>query len=616
MYIVYHETGGKKYASAAVSHRNGSKTSMTYTYLGLVLDEDAGIYKNKDRGVFKFDAGTGKFSDVDSSYVPPEQTDRRKRTERVSVDFGDAWCINQFLLGSGLMKIVDSLDYGNPDTLHAMLLFYMLSILSNNDAIHWYEGSVARLLYPDAKMTGQRISDFLKAIGTEEQRMAFQKAWINYVSEHYNKDHNILIDSTGLPNGIHMPYTQWSNHGGKVEQELRLIFVVQRSTGLPLFYQAVPGNIVDVSTLERVLLHVKFLGINVESCIIDAGYNSGDNLDLFYDENHQCKIDFITRLKSNDTRLKAVIDDELPTLQEDENFTRYEDRFLYIIKKKVMAGSNKDNPAWLYLGLDCARLTDEQNKLMKRAVKEKLDTLEVFQAMQTDGLFAVISGREYSCKEILPAYYQRQAAEQAFDFAKNYTKLLPLRTNSPETFRGHLLLSYIAACATKMLQLRLKTVDLFCARMAILRNLKCTIYSSHIVTDTPQSIANETYTALNIDCPSSFPIVGGRLKYEIPEGGTPAKKKQRKRNAKSSSSEKASKKSPSKETEKAAAPGKSDGQNNDSVNKKQLVQEAPEQDGQPPKDTKEHVGGTESKEIETPSGHEAGGSNQKRNIPS
>lgn len=63
MYIVYHETGGKKYASAAVSHRNGAKTSMTYTYLGLVLDEDAGIYKNKDRGVFKFDAGTGKFSE-------------------------------------------------------------------------------------------------------------------------------------------------------------------------------------------------------------------------------------------------------------------------------------------------------------------------------------------------------------------------------------------------------------------------------------------------------------------------------------------------------------------------------------------------------------------------
>jgi len=106
-------------------------------------------------------------------------------------------------------------------------------------------------------------------------------------------------------------------------------------------------------------------------------------------------------------------------------------------------------------------------------------TPSVYQAMQTEGLFAVISGREYSCEEILPAYYQRQAAEQAFDFAKNYTKLLPLRTNSMETFRGHLLLSYIAACATKMIQLSLKTADLFFgSRRAILMNLKCTIFTA------------------------------------------------------------------------------------------------------------------------------------------
>lgn len=45
-----------------------------------------------------------------------------------------------------------------------------------------------------------------------------------------------------------------------------------------------------------------------------------------------------------------------------------------------------------------------------------------------------------------------------------------------------------------------------------------------------------------------------------------------------------------------------------------LRSEAPEQDGQPPKETKEHGGGTESKEIETPSRYEAGGPSQKSNI--
>ena len=59
MYIMYRTTDdGSKYASAAVSHRDGAKTSITYTYLGRVLDEKAGIYQNAKRGVFKFDPKT------------------------------------------------------------------------------------------------------------------------------------------------------------------------------------------------------------------------------------------------------------------------------------------------------------------------------------------------------------------------------------------------------------------------------------------------------------------------------------------------------------------------------------------------------------------------------
>ena len=84
MYIVYRTTAdGSKYASAAVSKRAGAKTSITYTYLGRVLDEKAGIYQNAKRGVFKFDPKTNTFSDTDASAMQknllgiriPNQTD-------------------------------------------------------------------------------------------------------------------------------------------------------------------------------------------------------------------------------------------------------------------------------------------------------------------------------------------------------------------------------------------------------------------------------------------------------------------------------------------------------------------------------------------------------------
>lgn len=539
MYIFY-SGPNDSYASAGISKRNGHDTSIETIYLGRVLDKKAGIYKSRERGIFTFDPEKGEFGTVPEGYVPPDLKDNRKKQPQISVDFGDAFFMDQFLHSSGMMNVVDSIGYGNPDTLHAMLLFYTLSGLANCDAIHWYEGSIARLLYPKANLTSQRISDFLASIGTAEKQMSFQKAYIDYVMKNYSTDTNILVDSSGLPNSIHFSMTAKNIHNGKLSNEVRLIFVVQRFTGLPIYFRAVPGNVVDVTTLSRIFLHLDSMGIEISSCILDAGYNSSDNLDLFY-EDHKCRIGFITRTGSNDKEFRKMISEELGGIEKKENFVKYEDRYLFIIKKQVMVGSSRDNPAYMYLGLDCNRMSDEQHKLLKRAQKDSLSMDDVYEAMQTEGVFGILSGNDYSCEEILPAYYQRQAAEQIFDFAKNYTKLLPLRTNNTATFNGHLLLSYIASCAVKMIQMRLKTADLFFgSRLACLRNQKCTIYSNRIVTDEPQKEANDTYKVFGISCPASIPIVDEKLSYTFPVPGSlpeQKKKRQKKQKEKSSDSE-------------------------------------------------------------------------------
>lgn len=62
MYIIYSGSAGQ-YASAAVSKRDGAKTSITYTYLGTVLDREKGIYHNKERGIFAFDPTTGQYNE-------------------------------------------------------------------------------------------------------------------------------------------------------------------------------------------------------------------------------------------------------------------------------------------------------------------------------------------------------------------------------------------------------------------------------------------------------------------------------------------------------------------------------------------------------------------------
>ena len=87
-----------------------------------------------------------------------------------------------------------------------------------------------------------------------------------------------------------------------------------------------------------------------------------------------------------------------------------------------MVGKNRDNPAWLYVGIDIIRESNERKKLVKKAIKNNLSFEDICKAMEKHGLFGLMSGIEYTNEEILPVYYQRQTAEQLFDIAKNYTK--------------------------------------------------------------------------------------------------------------------------------------------------------------------------------------------------
>ena len=49
-------------------------------------------------------------------------------------------------------------------------------------------------------------------------------------------------------------------------------------------------------------------------------------------------------------------------------------------------------------------------------------------------------------------YYTRQDIEQVFDLSKNYASLLPICVQSEETFRGHLLLTFLSTVIMRQIQ--------------------------------------------------------------------------------------------------------------------------------------------------------------------
>ncbi len=522
MYFIY-SGKDKQFATAAVSKRDGTKTSIETIYLGKVIDREANIFYSKDRGFFSFDLESGEFIDVPVDFTPPQNIATKKRS--ICVDFGDTFFITEYMHSSGFIDIILKLGYGNPDRICSMIIFYIVSNLSNSNAIHWYEGNIVNLIYPKANLSSQRISEFLETIGSIENQLTFHRAYIDYIVDNYNSDENILIDSSGLPNFSNTSFTCTNVHNGKVNQECRLIFVAQKSTCIPLFYKLVPENIVDVSTLQTILLHLEELNIDINSCIIDDGYNSKDDLDFFYDDKHYPKINFVTRVKSTDSKFKTMIDNELESLEEKENFVKYKDRYLFIKKKLVKVGKKKNNPAWMYLCLDPIKNAKEHKALLKKAKKKKLSTEEVFEAMQSERLFGLLSNSEYEGDKILNIYYQRQTIEQVFDFSKNYTKLLPIREHSDKALQGHLLISYIAICLIKLMQIEMKEeIFFFASKLNCLRNQKCIIYENRIIIDPPQKIANDIYKRFKIKSPKSIKLNEGQLIYSHTQKKTPKRK--------------------------------------------------------------------------------------------
>jgi transposase len=287
---------------------------------------------------------------------------------------------------------------------------------------------------------------------------------------------NILIDSTGLPNSIHFPLTAICNHNGVISEEMRLIYVVQQNTGMPIYFRYCAGNIIDASTLIRSLEELQAQGIETKFAILDAGYYTEGNIHELFEKG----ISFVTRLKQNLVVYKEIVANHLETLEAKENLVEYNGRYVYLKCVPCELGGHQ---AYAYIGLDITRKSLEAQKTFQRAMLKKMDTDQVYDAIQKQGVFILVASNKIDITEVLPLYYTRQQIEQVFDIGKNYAGMLPVRVHGEDTLRGHLLLTFIATAVIKQMQTDLiKSAITPISMFLDLRNQKCKVYDDKIIT--------------------------------------------------------------------------------------------------------------------------------------
>ena len=443
--------------SRRIRGRNSPVKDGQYA-LGYVIDKGKNIFYNEQDGFFQFDKKTGTKTPADPADIPPAFL-RKDCKDTVQIDFGDSFFLNQLLFAIGFDQVINSVHFHNNDSLYAMIHYYVLCGLANRHALAWYKSNYVSFLYPRANIASQRISDLLMFLGRSEVRRRFLMEHIEYILQYESGAIEVIIDSSDMENSSEMEISHVVTENGKMVKKFKLVAIVLRKSGLPIYYEPIEGNIIDVSTVERLMSILEQYKCSVTYCLADAGYYCKSNIERLL----LLGVDFTMRMNPHYNAYKEAVDSNLEALENPENLINYHGRRVYVKKISSLIGLDKETGAekygFIFLCKDVQSAFDKGSKLSQSKKTKELTNEEYIHLTQRLGVFAIVSTKDLDTEEVLPEYYLRQRIEQYFDYAKNYVKFLPTRVHSEQALRGHMLLALIASFLVIVTKNKLKTVD-------------------------------------------------------------------------------------------------------------------------------------------------------------
>lgn len=461
----YNNTSGTPVAKwpGEGKREGGQSRKKGQFYLGRVINKDKNIFYKRSEGYYIFDP-----SDQSKKTIAPEDipaytgpVDKRERKQSVCCVFGGPYFLSRLIPSIEYSQVLDKINFGNRDTLSSLLHYYLLTDTADMHAEYWYKNSYTSFLYPRANLASQRISDFYRSVGTDDNRRAFLEEHIKYVVSSTDDEYYVLIDSTGCPNACDIPITKVSRHENEVHIEFRVIVVVQQSTGLPIYYEIIPGNVVDISTLENIIRKLGLYGCKIKYVLGDAGYCCPGTMERLI----LSGIEFMTRMNPTYDLYKDTVSMHYQEVIDPSpsNTIRYRGRLVKVIKVESIIGTDKSTgepkAGYIYLCRDIQSFHSKADHLMNTKYAKSMTSDEIIKAIGKFGIFAIVSTLDLSPNDVLPEYYTRQGIEQFFDYAKNYGRMIPVRNHNLETVSGHMLIAFITTFLCTLLKNRMNILD-------------------------------------------------------------------------------------------------------------------------------------------------------------
>lgn len=501
---IYVPTGGRSHSKQQVREKLGK-------VLYLSNDRKYGIFLSPTRGLISYDAKADCFSSVDKDDPRISGNELFPEAE-VHTVFGDTYMLFQFLKKCGLLSVLRA-AFPKDEVLERVLCHVLHGILKDGSRIscdNFIQKSFASYVLQNVPVSSLRSDTrFFGILGEDRSKMAFFQSFVTAMQK---KDPEFgkgcYVDSTPLPNDIgDNPFNALCCHGvASSEVMTRLILVLDEKTGMPVWYDIIPGNVLDINTVMTVVNDVAdSLGIEIDSLVLDAGYVSKDLIKAFHIGTEKT---IIGRMPARKGYPHKTLYWEVKNLIGKGKYAFVRKHHMYFGFRKEIELFGQREYAYIYVDQYNALkrfsdyLSEHEEEYAGLKVRDK-DWMTV-----KYGYFVLISNRDRSPKELLAEYFGRTDIEVVFKTSKEYLDLLPLSKWSDLTVRGKILHDIInTICLLNLRKELLQSGKSVSEVIGKCQSLMCFKNSKGIVTvETPNKQVKEYYKLLQIDVPAHIDL--------------------------------------------------------------------------------------------------------------
>ena len=494
--------------------------------LGKVLwiseDRKSGIFQSPTRGLVEYDVLRNNFSDVDRNDSRIRNTDLFQEP-LVHTVFGDAYLLLKLMEKCCMIELLRQVFSQSKDY-ERVICHLVHSIARNGSRIScddYTAKSFLSYLLPNIPVAslGSDTAYYIM-MGRDDVKVRFFKSFVKTMrKKHPGFGNCCYIDSTPLPNDItDNPFNALCSHGiGSVGVQTRMVLVLDEETGLPVWFQTIAGNILDLSTINTVRDNLKeLLDIDIYHMVLDAGYVTKNLITQYH-------LDSPPVLDDNAEEHRRLFIGKMPAKKGFPFKTLYHQvqKLIPNAKYEFIRGSHSyfgiRKPVELFGKQEYAYIYVDKDNALQLGRKWRLENEELYSSM-TDkeknwysvksGYFVLLSNEEKSPAALLDDYFGRTQIETVFKTAKEYLHILPLSKWTFDTVSGKLLSDCISTIVYLMIQKKLDGSKISMTRMlGQTQSLMCMKTRDGIIrVETANKQARGVYKTLGIAIPSNLKL--------------------------------------------------------------------------------------------------------------